>query len=186
MALQDHLKEAEDKMRKAIAMAKEEFATIRTGRASPTLIEKIEVDYYGTRTPLNQVAGISVPEARMLVVTPYDRNALSNIEKALLASDLGITPSNDGTLIRLVFPPLTEERRKELVKVAHQRGEESKVAVRNIRRHAKDEMEKEQKESSLSEDELHREEKELQALTDKFIAEIEQLVEHKEQELSEV
>lgn len=185
MALEAQLKEAEEKMTKALQVAKEGFASLRTGRASPTLIEKITVDYYGSPTPLNGLAGISVPEARMMVVSPYDRNALSAIEKAILASDLGINPSNDGSVIRLVFPPLTEERRKELVKTSHHRGEEGKVAVRNVRRHAKEEMERLQKEGEISEDDLRRSEKELQRLTDQYIAEIETLVEHKEKELLE-
>lgn len=186
MVVADNLKQAEEKMQKAIQVAREEFGGVRTGRASPTLLERIDVDYYGTKTPLNQIAGISVPEAKMLVISPYDRTALSAIEKAILASDLGITPNNDGSVIRLVFPPLTEERRKELIKVIHQRAEEGKVSVRNIRRHAKEELEKIQRNGEISEDDLVRSEKELQKLTDHFVAEIEEMVENKEKELLEV
>lgn len=186
MVVADNLKQAEEKMQKAIQVAREEFGGVRTGRASPTLLERIDVDYYGTKTPLNQIAGISVPEAKMLVISPYDRTALSAIEKAILASDLGITPNNDGSVIRLVFPPLTEERRKELIKVIHQRAEEGKVSVRNIRRHAKEELEKIQRNGEISEDDLIRSEKELQKLTDHFVAEIEEMVENKEKELLEV
>ncbi|MBW3588324.1 MAG: ribosome recycling factor [Actinobacteria bacterium] len=185
MALEGQLQEAESKMKKAVQVAKEDFSSIRTGRASPLLLEKIQVDYYGTPTPLNQLAGISVPEARMMVVSPYDRNALSAIEKAILASDLGITPNNDGSVLRIVFPPLTEERRKEFVKTSHQRGEDGKVALRNVRRHVKEEMESLQKEGEISEDDLMRGEKELQRLTDHYVHEIDALMEHKEKELLE-
>lgn len=186
MDLNDQFKEATSKMRKAIASTKEEFSLIRTGRASPHLLDRIEVDYYGSKTPLNQIAGISVPEARMLVVTPYDKNSTSAIEKAIAGSDLGINPSNDGTVIRLAFPPLTEERRKLLIRQVKERAEEGRIAVRNIRRHAKDEMEKAQRAGELSEDELHRAEKELQKITDEFVVEIDELLEHKEHELQEV
>lgn len=186
MVFEDRLKQADEKMRKAIQVVRDEFASIRTGRASPALVEKIEIDYYGSKTPLNQIAGISVPEARMLVISPYDRNALAAIEKAILASDLGITPSNDGSLIRLVFPSLTEERRHELIKIVKERAEEGKVSVRNVRRHAKEEMERLQKEGEISSDDLHRAEKELQHVTDLHTQEIDEMVTHKEQELLEV
>jgi ribosome recycling factor len=181
-----HLKEAEDKMHKAVQVTREELAVIRTGRASPKIVERIDVEYYGSRVPLNQIAGISVPEARMLVITPYDRNALSAIEKAILASDLGINPSNDGTIIRLTFPPLTQDRRKDLIKVVRERAEEGKVAIRNIRRHAKEEMEHVEKDGQISEDDLRRLEKELQRVTDRFTSEIDDVVAAKEQELLEV
>jgi ribosome recycling factor len=184
--LEAELKKTEEKMKGAISVVKEEFSTIRTGRASPTLVEKLEVDYYGAKTPLNQLAGISVPEARLLVISPYDRNAMSDIEKAIQSSDLGITPTNDGSVIRLSFPQLTEERRKELIKVVKEKAEDGKVAVRNVRRHAKDDMEKRQKTGEFSEDDLHRAEKELQKLTDDFTHQIDELVEHKEKELLEV
>jgi ribosome recycling factor len=159
---------------------------IRTGRASPHLIDRIDVDYYGTKTPLGQIAGISVPEARLLVISPYDKNSLSAIEKALNASDLGIHPSNDGTVIRLSFPPLTTDRRKLLIKQVKERAEEGKVAVRNIRRHSKDEMEKMQKDGEISQDDLKRVEKDLQKLTDHHVEEIDRMTAHKEQELLEV
>lgn len=186
MVYESQLKQAEEKMRKAVEATKHEFATIRTGRASPTVLERIDVDYYGTKTPLNQIAGISVPEARMLVISPYDKSALSAIEKAIQASDLGINPSNDGTVLRLVFPPLTEERRKDLTKVARDRAEEGRVAIRNVRRHSKEEMEKLQKAGEISEDDLKRTEKDLQRLTDQFVAEVDELFHHKEKELLEV
>ncbi|MEO7804277.1 MAG: ribosome recycling factor [Actinomycetota bacterium] len=180
------MKQATEKMRKAIASTKDEFAQVRTGRASPTILERIDVDYYGTKTPLPQIAGISVPEARLLVISPYDKSSLSAIEKAIIASDLGINPSNDGSVIRLHFPQLTEDRRKEMIKVIHQRSEEGRVAVRNVRRHSKDEMERLKKEGQMSEDDLKRSERDLQKLTDSFIAEIDELVLHKEKELLEI
>lgn len=182
----EQIVEAEDKMHKAVHATREELAVIRTGRASPKLVERIDVEYYGSKVPLNQIAGISVPEARQLVITPYDRSALGAIEKAILASELGINPTNDGTIIRLSFPPLTQDRRKELIKVARERAEEGRVAVRNIRRHVKDEMERLEKEGELTEDELRRSEKDLQRVTDRFIAEIDEVVASKEQELLEV
>jgi ribosome recycling factor len=173
-------------MHKAIQVTREELSVIRTGRASPKLVERIEVDYYGSKVPINQIAGISVPEARMLVITPYDRSALGAIEKAILASDLGINPSNDGSLIRLTFPPLTQDRRKDLIRLVRERAEEGKVAVRNVRRHAKEEMEHREKEGEISEDDLRRLEKDLQRVTDRFVAEIDEAVVAKEQELREI
>lgn len=186
MALDDLKKDANAKMRKAVEVTREEFSSIRTGRASPKLVERLEVDYYGTKTPLNQIAGISIPEARLLVITPYDRNAMSAIEKAILASDIGINPSNDGAVIRLSIPPLTEERRKELIKHMKERAEEGRVAIRNIRRHTKDEMERMKKEGHISKDDVFRAEAELQEMTDDFVAEIDEMVVHKEKELLEV
>jgi len=186
MVVDTHLKEAQDKMHKAVQVTREELAVIRTGRASPKIVERIDVEYYGSRVPLNQIAGISVPEARMLVITPYDRNAMTAIEKAILASDLGINPSNDGTIIRLTFPPLTQDRRKDLIKVVRERAEEGKVAIRNIRRHVKDEMEHVERDGQISEDDLRRLEKELQRVTDRFTSEIDEVVAAKEQELLEV
>ncbi|HYR61650.1 MAG TPA: ribosome recycling factor [Actinomycetota bacterium] len=180
------IKEAEDKMNKAVHSTREELAVIRTGRASPRLVEHLHVEYYGSKVPLNQIAGISVPEARQLVISPYDRNALSHIEKAILASDLGINPSNDGTIIRLSFPPLTQDRRKELIKVARERAEEGRVAVRNVRRHAKDDMERREKDGEMTEDDLRRMEKDLQRVTDHFVAEIDEVLAAKERELLEV
>ncbi len=179
-------RQAEDKMKKAVSVNLEDLASIRSGRASPTILQKVTVDYYGTQTPLNQIANMSVPEPRLLVIAPYDPNSLSAIEKALLASDLGITPNNDGQVIRLAFPQLTEERRKELIKVAHVRAEEGRVAIRAVRRHAKDDLQKLKKEGALSEDEERAAEGQLQKLTDKYVAQIDDNLKRKEQELSEV
>jgi ribosome recycling factor len=173
-------------MHKAVGHLKEDLASIRTGRAAPALLNRITVEYYGAPVPLNQLASINVPEPRLLQVAPFDKNSIGVIEKAIQSSDLGITPSNDGNVIRLAFPPLTEERRKELVKSVHHRAEESRVAVRNIRRHSKEELEKLERESTISEDDLKRAEKELQKLTDQYVAEIDEIQRHKEQELMEV
>jgi len=180
------LKDAVEKMEKAVSHLKDDLAGIRTGRATPALLNRITVEYYGTSVPLNQLASFSVPEPRMLVVQPFDKNAMSSIEKAIQASDLGIMPSNDGVVIRLAFPPLTEERQKELVKSVHHRAEEGRVAVRNLRRHHKDELEKLEREGGISEDDLIRAEKELQKLTDQRVSEIDQIQDHKEHELLEV
>lgn len=180
------LREADEKMRKAVSVNVEDLSSIRSGRASPSLLQRIQVDYYGTKVPINQLANLSVPEPRLLVVAPYDPNSISAIEKAILASDLGITPNNDGQVVRLAFPQLTEDRRKELVKVAHVRAEEGRVAVRNVRRHAKQELEKMKKDGSLSEDEERGAENELQKLTDRHVGEVDDNLERKERELSEV
>ena len=180
------LKQAEGKMQKAIEVTREELAGFRTGRASPNLLQRLNVDYYGAQTPLQQLASISVPEPRMLVIHPYDRNAMSSIEKAIQASDLGLNPSNDGTVIRLAFPQLTEERRKELTKLARERAEHGRVSVRNVRRHAKDEIDKDIKDGKVAEDDGKRAEAQLQKLTDKYVAEIDQMLERKESELMEV
>lgn len=180
------LRSADEKMRKAAQVTHEDLNMLRTGRASPAFVEKLMIDAYGTQTPLNQLASINVPEPRLLVIQPYDRSTIGAIEKAIQASDLGVTPSNDGAVIRLPFPPLTEERRKELIKVAHTRAEEGRVAVRNVRRHAKDELERLQKDGAISEDELRRAEKDLQRETDQHVVEIDELLEHKEKELKEV
>src|ERR1051326_7477744 len=166
------LKQAEGKMQKAIEVTREELAGFRTGRASPNLVERLHVDYYGAQTPLQQLASITVSDARMLVIHPYDRNAMSSIEKAIMASDLGLNPSNDGTGIRLAFPQLTEERRKELTKLARERAEHGRVSVRNVRQHAKDEIDKDIKDGKVAEDEGKRAEQQLQKLTDKYVAEI--------------
>ncbi|OFW78500.1 MAG: ribosome recycling factor [Actinobacteria bacterium RBG_19FT_COMBO_70_19] len=173
-------------MDKAVSVLKEELAGIRTGRATPALLSRLFVDYYGTHVPIQQLASFSVPEPRLLVIQPFDRNAITAMEKAIQASDIGITPSNDGQVIRLSFPPLTEERRKELIKVVHHRGEEGRVAVRNIRRHSKEGLERLEHEGAISEDDLVRSEKELQKLTDKHVALIDEVVAHKEQELKEI
>jgi ribosome recycling factor len=180
------LREADDKMQKAVSVNREELASIRSGRASPTLLNRIQVDYYGTMVPLNQIANLSVPEPRLLVIAPYDANQVSAIEKAILASDLGITPSNDGQVIRLAFPQLTEERRKELIKVAHLRAEEGRVSVRGVRRHAKQELERMKKDHTISEDEERGAESDLQKMTDKHVAEVDENLKRKEAELSEV
>ncbi|HVL65484.1 MAG TPA: ribosome recycling factor [Actinomycetota bacterium] len=180
------LQDAEEKMKKAVAVNAEELASIRSGRATPAILNRITVDYYGTQVPLNQVANLSVPEPRLLVISPYDPNSIGTIEKAILASDLGITPNNDGSVIRLAFPELTEDRRKELVKVAHQRAEEGRVAIRNVRRHAKQQLERMKKDGTLPEDEERSAENQLQKLTDKYVAEVDAHLKRKEQELSEV
>jgi ribosome recycling factor len=186
MTVDQSLKDGTEKMEKAVNHLKEDLGGIRTGRASASVLNRITVEYYGTPVPLNQLASINVPEPRTLMVHPFDKTSLGAIEKAIQTSDLGITPSNDGNVIRLGFPPLTEERRKDLVKQLHGRTEEGRVAVRNIRRHAKEQMEKLEKDSAISEDELARGEKELQKLTDRFVAEIDEIQRHKEQELMEV
>lgn len=180
------LREIEDKMKKAVSVNQEDLSTIRSGRATPSLLNRITVDYYGTQTPLNQVANLSVPEPRLLMIAPYDPNSISAIEKAILGSDLGITPNNDGSVIRLAFPQLTEDRRKELIKLAHVRAEEGRVAIRNLRRHAKQELEKMKKDHTLSEDEERGAEAQLQKITDRYIAEVDKNMKHKEEELSEV
>jgi ribosome recycling factor len=186
MTTDSALKDATHKMEQAVAHLKEDFSSIRTGRATPAVLSRITVEYYGTPVPLQQLASMNVPEPRLLQVTPFDKTAVGAIEKAILQSDLGITPSNDGQVIRLAFPPLTEERRRELVKQVHHRAEEGRVAVRNVRRHAKEEMEKLEREGSISEDDLIRAEKELQKLTDRFVAEVDDTSAHKERELMEV
>lgn len=177
---------AEKKMKRAVDVTQEDFAGIRTGRATPALVEKIMVDYYGAETQLQQLAQITVPEPRVLAVTPYDKNSIAAIEKAILASNIGITPSNDGSVIHLAVPVLTEERRKEMVRSAHARAEEGRVSIRNVRRHARDELEEWKEEGELSEDELKRAEKELQDLTNKYVKEIDEMLQRKETELLEV
>jgi ribosome recycling factor len=186
VTIESVLADAADKMDKAVSVLKEELAGVRTGRATPALLSRLTVDYYGTQVPIQQLASFSVPEPRLLVIQPFDKNAIATMEKAILASDLGITPSNDGQVIRLGFPPLTEERRKDLIKVVHHRGEEGRVAVRNIRRHSKEELERLEREGSISEDDLVRSEKELQKRTDQHVTLIDEVVAHKEQELKEI
>jgi len=178
--------ECRDKMVKAIAHLQDEFGGVRTGRASPALVEKLRVDYYGTDVPLQQLAGFSVPEPRMLVIQPYDKGSIKAIEKAIMQSDLGITPGNDGQIIRLAFPPLTAERRKEMVKVVKHRAEEARVAIRNIRRQARHDLEAFEHDGAISEDDLDRAEKDLEKVTHEYVAEIDKLLGHKEQELLEV
>ena len=182
----DVMRDAEDKMQKAVSVNLEELSSIRSGRATPALLNKITIDYYGTQTPLNQVANVSVPEPRLMVISPYDKNSISAIEKAIQASDLGITPNNDGNVIRLAFPQLTEDRRKEMIKLAHVRAEDGRVAIRGVRRHAKQELERMKKDGTLSEDEERAAENQLQKLTDKYVQEVDQNLSRKEAELSEV
>ena len=180
------LEEARDKMAKASDHVRSEFSNVRTGRAAPALVEGLVVDYYGQSVPLRQLAGFSVPDAMLLVISPYDKSSLGAIEKAIQGSDLGINPTNDGTVIRLSFPPLTEERRKELVKVVRHKAEEGRVAVRNVRRASRHELEALEKEGSMSSDELERVEKDLEKLTHDQVHGIDQLLANKERELLEV
>ena len=178
--------DTKEKMVKAIDHVRSEMGNIRTGRASSALVETLTVDYYGTPTSLRQLAGFSVPDAMLLVISPYDKGSLGAIEKAIQTSDLGINPTNDGTVIRLAFPPLTEERRKELVKVVRHKAEEGKVAVRNLRRASRHELEALEKDGELSSDQLERVEKEIEKLTHQQVAAIDQLLANKEKELLEV
>ena len=175
-----------ERMEKSIGAYIEKLAEIRAGRANPAILNKIKIDYYGTPTPINQVAGISVPEARLIVIQPWDMSVLKEIEKAILASDIGINPNNDGKVIRLAFPELNEERRKEIVKDVRKMAEEAKVAVRAIRREGIDEAKKEQKEGNITEDELKQAENEIQKITDKSIEEIDKILESKEKEVMSV
>jgi ribosome recycling factor len=184
--IDETLLDAEEKMEKAVSVAKEELGTVRTGRANPAMFSRIVVDYYGSPTPLNQLAGISIPEARMAVVKPYDVSQLNAIERAIRDSDLGVNPSNDGTIIRVVIPQLSEERRREMVKVAKSKGEDAKISIRNVRRKANEELHRISKEGEAGEDDVVRAEKELQHLTDKYVAQVDELVKHKEAELLEV
>jgi len=184
--LKDVFKEAERKMNAVIDATKREFATIRTGRATPSLLDRISVEYYGTETPLNQLANISVPEPRMLMVQPWDKSAVKAIEKAILASDLGLTPNSDGNVIRIAIPPLTEERRKELVKIVRKEAEEKRVAVRNVRRDANEEVKALEKSGEISEDESRRAQDYIQELTNKYISKMGELLAAKETEILEV
>ncbi len=180
------MREAEEKMAKAIAVAKEDFSSIRTGRANPAMFNKILADYYGTPTPVNQLASFHSPEPSQMIVTPYDKGALAAIEKAIRDSDLGVNPVDDGAIIRISFPPLTEERRKEFIKVAKHKAEEARVATRNVRRHAKDHLDKLQKDGEVGEDDVRRAEKQLDDMTHKFTGQVDDLLKHKEAELLEV
>jgi ribosome recycling factor len=182
----DILEEAKAKMAKAIEHVQDEFSRVRTGRASSAFVEKLRIDAYGSEMPLQQIAGFGVPEPRMLVITPYDKGTINAIEKAIRQSDLGINPSNDGIVIRLAFPPLTEERRKEFVKVVRTRAEDARVAIRNLRRQARHDLESFEKEGEISEDDLGRAEKDLEKLTHEHIEQIDVRLAHKEQELLEV
>ncbi len=184
--LKDVLNDAEERMEKAIEALQADLRTIRTGRASPALVERVQVDYYGTPTPIIQLAGITVPEPRLLVIRPWDRGTLGAIEKALLKSDLGLTPTNDGQVIRLVIPQLTEERRRDLTRLVNRRVEEARVAVRNIRRDAIDMLRDLEKEKLISEDDLHEGRDKAQKLTDDFIKKIDEIGKAKEAEIMEV
>jgi ribosome recycling factor len=186
VVIEETLLEAEEKMEKAVVVAKEDFAAIRTGRAHPAMFNKIVADYYGAPTPINQLASFSVPEPRMAVVTPFDKTALRNIEQAIRDSDLGVNPSNDGNIIRVVFPELTEERRRDYIKVARSKAEDSKVSIRSVRRKAKDAIDKLVKDGDVGEDEGRRAEKELDDTTHKYVAQVDELLKHKEAELLEV
>jgi ribosome recycling factor len=181
--IDDLLKDARARMGKSIESTRHEFATVRTGRASPHLLDRVNVDYYGTHTPLNQIATVNASEARLLTITPYDKTSIKSIEKAILESDLGLTPSNDGNLIRLTIPELTEDRRKELVKVVHQLAEEGRVAIRNIRRDCMHHLRDLRKSGEAGEDEERRAEAELQKLTDAQVKDIDDLLKGKEEEI---
>ena len=184
--IDETLLEAEEKMDKAVEVAKEDFATIRTGRANAAMFSKVTVDYYGAPTPLQQLASFTTPEARTILITPFDVSALGNIERALRDSDLGVNPSNDGKIIRIVLPQLTEERRRDYVKLAKHKAEDARVSLRNVRRRAKDILDKMSKDGDAGEDEVARAEKELEVVTKKHVEMVDQLLAHKESELLEV
>ncbi len=184
--VEEFLNDGSERMGKAVAACQNEFNTIRTGRASTALLDRITVAYYGARTPLRQLANVSAPEARLLVITPYDKTAVKEIEHAIMESELGLNPSNDGNIIRLAIPELTEERRRELVKVVRGLAENGRVAVRNVRRDVVHEIKKLQKDGEISEDELHWAEDELQKVTDAHVKQVDELLNHKEAEILEV
>jgi len=184
--IDETLFEAEEKMEKAVSVARDDFGTIRTGRANPGMFNKIMVDYYGAPTPVNQLASFHVVDARMLTLTPYDKSAMDAVERAIRDSDLGVNPTHDGAIIRVAFPQLTEERRKEFIKVAHRKAEDAKIAIRNIRRHAKDELDRMAKDGEVGEDDVTRAEKELEKVTHRHVASVDELLKHKEAELLEV
>ncbi len=182
----EEYKDIEEKMKKTIHVLKDELAGVRAGRANPAILDKLTVDYYGTPTPINQIASVSVPEARVIMIQPWEAKMIKEIEKEIQKSDIGINPNNDGKVIRLIFPMLTEERRKELTKVVKKYGEDAKVAIRAIRRDGIEQMKALKKDGELTEDDLKSAEKDIQTLTDKFIAEIDKVVEHKDAEILEV
>lgn len=184
--IDDVKKDAEDRMKKAIDALHRELATIRTGRASPALVDRVEVDYYGAMTPLNQLAGVSAPEARLLVIQPWDKGSIGAIERAIRTADLGVNPNNDGDLIRIAIPPLTEERRRDLVKVVRSKVEDSRVAIRNIRRDAISQIKELMQEKMISEDDERRGEQEIQDLTDKYVGQAETIGKEKEEDVLEV
>lgn len=183
--IDETLLDAEERMEKAVGVAKDELSTVRTGRANPAMFSRIHIDYYGSPTPINQMASISIPEARMVIIKPYDASQLGAVEKAIRNSDLGVNPTNDGAIIRIVIPQLSEDRRREMVKVAKHKGEDARVAIRNIRRKANEELHRISKDGEAGEDEVVRAEKELQHVTDKYVAQVDELVKHKEAELLE-
>lgn len=185
-SVQAVLQDSEDKMKNAIQATRRELASIRTGRANPSLLERIHVDYYGTPTPLTQMASVSVPEARLLVIQPWDKSAMKDIEKAILASDLGLTPNSDGAVLRIQIPQLTEERRRDLARVARKEAEDKRVAVRNVRRDANESLKDLEKDGTISEDDSRRAQAQVQELTDKYVAEIDELLAAKEKEILEV
>jgi ribosome recycling factor len=184
--IDETLFEAEEKMEKAVGVARDDFAGIRAGRATVAMFNKIVADYYGTPTPVNQMAGFQIPEARLVVISPYEKSSTAAIEKAIRDSDLGVNPTNDGNVIRVAFPQLTEERRKEYIKVARTKAEDSRISVRSIRRHAKEVLDKLVKDGDAGEDDVRRAEKSLQEITDRYVATIDELLKHKEAELLEV
>ena len=184
--IDDTLLEAEEKMDKAVTVAKEEFSVIRTGRAHPSMFNKITVEYYGTQTPVNQLASFHVPEPRMVVIQPFDKNSLGAIERAIRDSDLGVNPNNEGTQLRIHLPQMTEERRREMIKVARHKAEEGRVAIRNIRRRSKEQLDKFVKDGESGEDEGRRAEKELDDVTHRYVSQVDELLKHKEAELLEV
>ena len=184
--MQEHLKLYEDKMEKSLDVLLDEYASIRAGRANPHVLDRLRIDYYGTPTPIQQVGNVSVPEARMIVIQPWEKSLLKEIEKAILVSDLGINPTNDGNVIRLVFPELTEERRKDLAKDVKKKGEGAKVAIRNIRRDAMDSIKKMEKAGDISEDDLKQGEEKIQKITDKMIEKVDKAIETKTKEIMTV
>ncbi|MBA9007096.1 MULTISPECIES: ribosome recycling factor [Thermomonospora] len=184
--IEEILFEAEEKMEKAVAVAKDDLAGIRTGRVTPAMFSKITAEYYGTPTPINQLASFTLPEPRMVIVQVFDKSSMAAVEKAIRDSDLGVNPSNDGNVIRVVFPELSEERRREYIKIAGGKAEDSKISIRNIRRRAKDALDKLAKDGEAGEDEVRRAEKELDDTTHKYVAQIDELLEHKKAELLEV
>ena len=184
--IDDTMLEAEEKMDKAVHVLREDLAGVRTGRATPQMFAKIVVDYYGAPTPVNQLASFHVPEPRMAVITPYDKSALGSIERSIRDSDLGVNPTNDGNIIRVVFPQLTEERRKDLIKVARAKAEDARISIRNIRRKAKEELDRLAKDGETGEDDVARAEKELEKTTAQYVHGVDELLKHKEAELLEV
>jgi len=184
--IDDELLEAEEKMDKAVSVAKDDFGAIRTGRAHPGMFAKIVVDYYGAPTPINQLAGFQIPEPRMVIVSPYDAGAMAAIEHAIRDSDLGVNPSNDGKIIRINLPELTEERRRDYIKLARTKAEDSRISIRNIRRHAKERLDRMSKDGDAGEDDVRRAEKTLEDLTHAYVAQVDDLLRHKEAELLEV